>query len=202
MAVPQKAGKLTEAEYLAIERAAEFKSEFYDGEMFAMAGGTVMHSLIATNLAVEFGTKLKGRSCLPFNSDLRLKVEASVLFTYPDLSVICGEPRFANDSDDTVTNPTLLAEVLSDSTESYDRGTKFDHYKKIPELREYLLIRQKEPCVEQFIRQSGGDWLLRQATGLEALVVLPSLDVTIALSEIYANVKFPPASMRSPMPRR
>lgn len=202
MVAPEKVRKLSEAEYLAIERAAEFKSEFYDGEMFAMAGGTMMPSLVGTNLVGEFRNLLKGRSCVPFNADLRLKIEATGLFTYPDLSVICGTPLFAHDSDDTVTNPTLLAEVLSDSTESYDRGTKFDHYKKIPTLREYLIVRQKEPCVEQFIRQPSGVWLLRQATGLEATMAIPSLEVTVALSEVYANVKFVPAPIRAQTPRR
>ena len=124
------------------------------------------------------------------------------MITYPDLSVICGPLQFAGGTDDTVTNPTLLSEVLSDSTETYDRGTKFDHYKKISSLREYLLVRQKEPCVEQFIRQPSGDWLLRQAVGLEATLVIPSLEITIALSEIYANVKFSPVPIRPRTPPR
>src|SRR6266542_2469738 len=190
MGVVEQARKLTEAEYLALERAAEFKSEFFAGEMFAMAGGTPMHSLVGTNLAIEFGVRLKGRPCVPFNADLRIKVEETGLFTYPDLSVICGPLQFAAGTDDTVTNPTLLAEVLSDSTENYDRGTKFDHYKKIPSLREYLLVRQKEQVIEQRIRQQGGDWLLRQAVGMDATLAIPSLEITIALAEIFANVKF------------
>ena len=192
---------LTEGEFLALERAAPFKSEFFGGEMFAMAGATPMHSLIGTNVGTEFSLRLKGRPCVAFNADLRVKVEETGLLTYPDLSVICGAMQFAEDTDDTVTNPSVLVEVLSDSTQSYDRGTKFDHYKKIPSLREYLLVRQHEPSVELFIRQQNGDWLLRQATGLEATLTIPSLEITISLAEIYANVKFVPVPIRPQIPR-
>ena len=192
---------LTEGEFLVLERAAPFKSEFFGGEMFAMAGGTPMHSLIGTNVGSEFSLRLKGRPCVAFNADLRVKVEETGLLTYPDLSVICGAMQFAEDTDDTVTNPSVLVEVLSDSTQSYDRGTKFDHYKKIPSLREYLLVRQHEPSVELFIRQQNGDWLLRQATGLEATLTIPSLEITISLAEIYANVKFVPVPIRPQIPR-
>ena len=201
MSVAEQAGKLTEAEYLALERAAEFKSEFFDGEMFAMAGGSPMHSLIATKLAAEFTAQLKGRPCVAFNSDLRLKIEATGLFTYPDLSVVCGELQYANDSDDTIVNPTLLVEVLSNSTEAYDRGKKFEHYQQIPALKEYILVSQNEPRIEQYIRQPGGDWLLRQAAGMDATLAIPSLEITISLAEIFANVKFVPTPIRPQTPR-
>ncbi|HEU0010582.1 MAG TPA: Uma2 family endonuclease [Verrucomicrobiae bacterium] len=201
MSVAEHVGKLTEREYLDVERAADFKSEFFDGEMFAMAGGTPMHSLIATNLAVEFSNQLRGQPCVPFNSDLRMKVEATGLFTYPDLSVVCGELQFANDSDDTIVNPTVLAEVLSNSTEAYDRGKKFEHYQKIPTLKEYLLVSQREPHIELFLRQSNGDWLLRQSAGLDAGLVIPSLNITVSLARVFANVKFVPAPIRPQTPR-
>lgn len=152
---------MKESEYLEIERAAEFKSEFRDGEMFSMAGGSAMHSLIATNITGEVGMKLKGRPCVLFNSDLRLKVEATGLFTYPDLSVVCGPLRFAVPEQDTIVNPTVLVEVLSDSTEGYDRGKKFEHYRQIPTLRDYLLVSQKEPRIEAFARGEDGLWRLR-----------------------------------------
>src|SRR5262249_49348713 len=158
-----------------MERAAEFKSEFFDGEIFAMAGGTLRHSLIATNLAAEFRNRLKGGPCVPFNSDLRIKIATTGLFTYPDLSVICGPPEFVPGTDDTVLNPTVLVEVLSDSTEAYDRGKKFEHYRQIEALREYLLVSQKEPRIEQFIRQPDRRWLLHEAAGLEATLEVPSL---------------------------
>src|SRR6266545_986812 len=155
MNAAEQVRKLTEAEYLALERAADFKSEFFDGEMFAMAGGTRWHSIIEGNLIREFGNRLKGRDCVPYTSNLRVKVQATGLLTYPDLSVGCGEQKFLDLEVDTLLSPTLIAEVLSDSTENYDRATKFDHYKKIPSLREYLLVRQKEPVIEQYIRQQG-----------------------------------------------
>lgn len=196
MAIPETARRLTEAEYLAIERAADFKSEFFDGEMFAMAGGTPMHSLIATNLAGEVRSKLKGRPCVPFNSDLRLKVVATGLYTYPDLSVVCGPLEFAGEEDDDVVNPTVLAEVLSDSTEAYDRGKKFEHCRQIPTLQEYLLVSQKEPRIEQFLREGSGEWRLREAAGLEAHLELPSLKITVALAEVFANVKFEASPLR------
>ena len=139
MGLALKKELLSATEYLTIERAAPTKSEFYDGEMFAMAGGTAVHSLIGTNAAIEFGNKLRGKKCVPYNADLRIQVQATGLFTYPDLSVICGPLQFA-DGDDTVTNPSLIVEVLSPSTEAYDRGQKFLQYRQIPTLREYLLV--------------------------------------------------------------
>jgi len=135
MPLPEQSRRLTEAEYLEIERAADFKSEFFGGEMFAMAGGTPQHSLIATNLAREFGNRLKSSHCLPYNADLRIKVETTGLCTYPDLSVICGQLQFAEGTDDTVLNPTLLVEVLSPSTEAYDRGENLSATGKSPACR-------------------------------------------------------------------
>lgn len=202
MSLPQPLRRLTEAEYLEIERAAEFKSEFFDGEMFAMAGGTPQHSLIATNLAAEFRHRLRAGPCVPFNSDLRVKVEATGLCTYPDLSVICGPPQFAEGTDDTGVNPTVLVEVLSDSTEAYDRGKKFEHYRQIGTLQEYLLVSQKEPHLDHFIRQPDGRWLLNEAAGLEAKLDLPSLRIPISLAEVYAKVNFAPAPMRPATPPR
>lgn len=197
MAIPKTVRHLTEVEYLAIERAAEFKSEFFEGEMFAMAGGSPMHSLIATNLASEVRSRLKGRTCLPFNSDLRLKIIATGLYTYPNLSVVCGPLEFADEQDDLIVNPTLLAEVLSDSTESYDRGKNFEQYRRIPALREYLLVSQKEPRIEQFIRGSDGEWRLREAAGLEAQMELPSLQISLPLAEVFAHVKFEVSPLRA-----
>ena len=201
MAIARPIHRLTEAEYLEIERVAEIKSEFFDGEMFAMSGGTRAHSLIATNLAGEFRGKLRGRPCIAYSADLRVKVESAGLFTYPDLSVTCGGERFEDQEKDTLLNPTLIAEVLSESTEAYDRGRKFELYGQIPDLREFLLVSQWEPRIEQFIRQPGGEWLLRHATGLEAQLQLPSLDITIALGEVFAKVEFTPLPLRFGKPR-
>src|SRR5437867_4399511 len=179
MVVAEPVKRLTETEYLELERRAEFKSEFFEGEVFAMSGGTPLHSQIATNLAAEFRNQLKGKRCVPYNSDLRLKVEATGLITYPDLSVACGPLQFAAGTDDTVVNPTVIVEVLSDSTEAYDRGRKFENYRQMPSLREYLLVSQKQPRIEQFLRQSSGQWLLREAAGMDDTLPLPSLDIVL-----------------------
>jgi len=201
MAVASPIHRLTESEYLEIERRAEFKSEFLDGEMFAMAGGSPRHSQIASNAIRALGNKLESRGCIVFTSDLKLKVEVTELFTYPDVSIVCGPQKYAAGTDDVLVNPILLVEVLSDSTEAYDRGTKFEHYRQIPSLREYLLISQKEPHVELFIRQQNKEWLLREATGLDSKIELPSLEITLALSEIFANVEFVPGPIRTATPR-
>ncbi len=187
--------RLTEAEYLDLERRLESKNEFFGGEMFAMSGGTPRHSQIAANLIQVIGRRLSGGRCVVYTSDLRLKIEASGLFTYPDLSVVCGPLQFAAGTDDTVINPTIIVEVLSDSTEAYDRGKKFENYRQIPSLREYLLVGQKEPRIEQFIRQENEQWLLREAAGLEATLASPSLALKISLAEVFAGVEFVPAPM-------
>lgn len=201
MAVARSEHKLTEAEYLEIERRAEFKSEFFDGEMFAMAGGSPAHSLIASNLIGELRARLKGGACLVYNGDLRVKIEATGLFTYPDVAVVCGQRLFLDG--DTLLNPTVIAEVLSDSTEAYDRGKKFEHYRQIAALQEYLLVSQKEPRLEQFIRKPEGAWEFRETVGLDARLELPSLSVALPLAEVFANVEFIPTPFRAAtMPRQ
>jgi Uma2 family endonuclease len=194
---------LNEADYLRIERTAEIKSEFYAGKMRQMLGGTRWHSLITTNITGEIGSLLKGRNshrCVIYGCDLRIKVEETGLYTYPDASVACEEKTFADQEMDTLLNPILLVEVLSDLTEAYDRGKKFEHYRLIPSLREYLLISQREPRIEQFIRQPSGDWLLHEAIGLESSIHLPSIDITLPLSEVFAKVVFSPQPIREDKP--
>ena len=193
--------RLSEAGYLAIERAAVFRSEFFDGEMFAMAGGSPTHSLIAANLIRALGNRVQGRGCLTFTSDLRVKVEDSGLYTYPDVSVACGELRFADAEQDTLVNPTLLAEVLSDATEAYDRGEKFGHYRRITSLQAYLLVSQRQPRVELFLRGEADQWLLRAAEGTDASIEIPPLGIALPLNEIFASAQFPPAQLRNPVSR-
>jgi Uma2 family endonuclease len=192
----RRPGRLTEAEYLRIERAAPFKSEFFNGEMFAMAGGTPMHSLIAANLIVALGNRLRSRGCHTFTSDLRLKVEMSGLYTYPDVSVVCGEMKFSAPEQDCLLNPTLLAEVLSESTEGYDRGTKFEHYRRIPSLQAYLLVSQHKPSVDLFLRGHAAAWVLSEAHSLESSIEIPPLNMALPLSELFSGVHFPPAELR------
>ncbi|MFM9964013.1 MAG: Uma2 family endonuclease [Planctomycetaceae bacterium] len=190
MGLPQRVASLTPAEYLKIERAAECRHEYLNGEMFAMPGNSPLHSLIKVNSGCELGTKLKGRPCTAFDSDLRIRIPPSNLYTYPDLSVVCGELEFDDDQQDTVLNPTLLVEVLSDSTEAYDRGKKFEHYRRIAALREYVLISQKSPTIERYLRNPDETWTLTAVIGLDASIHLSSIDVTLSLAEVYDRVTF------------
>src|SRR5882724_2609793 len=196
MAVAQDITRLSEANYLRLERQAEFRSEFFEGEIFAMAGGTRAHSLIAVNLAGELRNKLTDTDCVAYNTDLKVKVEATGLLTYPDLSVVCGEQRFLDEEADVLLNPSVVIEVLSDSSEAYDRGKKFENYRQIPSLREYLLVSQTEPRIELFTRQANGEWNLKEAVGLDAEIELPLLKITLRLAEVFAKVKFTPATLR------
>jgi Uma2 family endonuclease len=181
---------LSPQEYLARERLADVRSEYYRGEMFVMAGGSPRHSLIKTNLTTALCSALKGRPCTAYDSDLRIRVAATGLYTYPDASVICGELQFDDEERDTVLNPTLLAEVLSDSTEAYDRGKKFDHYRQLPSLKEYLLVSQDCPKVERFARNPDGTWTLTIASGLDQSLDLPSIGVRLSLAEVFDKVDF------------
>jgi Uma2 family endonuclease len=191
MGLPQRKLKRTPEEYLAIERAATQRSEFFDGEMFAMSGGSLVHSLIAVNLSRELSSALEGAPCKVFESNLRLLVRATGLYTYSDGGVFCGPPEFDDDRRDTILNPTLVIEVLSPSTEAYDRGKKFGHYRRIPTLREYLLVSQDEPRLELFVRQADGLWKLEQdKVGLDESVGLSSIGVKLSLSRVYLNVDF------------
>lgn len=177
---------LTEEEYLSIERAATVKSEFHDGQMFAMAGGSLNHSLLAVAICAILREQVR-RGCRVFNSDLRVRVAATGLYTYPDCSVICGEPGFFGDQRDVVLNPLLIVEVLSPSTEGYDRGRKFESYRTMESFREYLLIHQDRRHVEHYSRQDDGSWVLREYAGAEASLRIERLAATISLGELYGS---------------
>ena len=188
-AVPKT--KLTAAEYLAIERKADFKSEFYRGEMFAMAGASREHNRVKENLSIEIGSRLKGSRCQTFSSDQRVLVDATGLFTYPDIVILCGPGEYAPADRDTLVNPTAIIEVLSPTTKGYDRGTKFRNYQQIASLREYVMVAQDEAVVERYVRQPNGDWLLTTVTGLDKEMALTSVPVQIPLADVYAGVEFP-----------
>lgn len=181
----------TLAEYEAREREAPTKSEYYRGEIFAMAGGSPEHSLIATNFTREAGNALKNKPCVAYNSDLRIKVEATGLYTYPDASIVCGPPQFDTDVKGTIINPAVLVEVLSESTESYDRGKKASHYRRIESLRELILISQTEPLVEKYSRREDGSWSFIEYRAITDALALDSMNISIPLEEIYRNVAFP-----------
>ena len=185
---------LTPQEYLEIEDKADYKSEYFRGRMwplggepYGMAGGRAEHNLIAANLTGELRSALKGK-CLVFNSDQRIRVSAEGLYTYADVSVVCGKAVLAEKH--TLTNPRIIVEVLSKTTESNDRGIEFAQYVKLESLEEYVLVSQTEPRVERYRRQPNGAWLWREYTGLSAAVELESVECAIAMSEIYAGVEF------------
>ena len=186
----QPVARITPEQYLEAERKAEFKHEYFDGEVFAMSGGTYPHGMIILNLGAEFRQALKGRQCTATPQDVRLRVGSGRLYCYPDILIVCGEPRFADDQKDTLLNPTLIAEVLSSSTEAHDRGLKFAQYRTIESLPEYVLVSQYEPRVEKFRRQSAGDWLMTECVGLNGACRFESVNCEIPLSEIYYNVAF------------
>jgi Uma2 family endonuclease len=178
----------TPEEYLALERQAQCKSEYYAGEIFAMAGASRWHNLIVTNVLRELSLQLKGRPCTTYPSDMRVKVSPTGLYTYPNVTVVCGEAQFEDNQQDTLLNPTLIVEVLSESTEAYDRGGKFAHFRKLTSLMEYVLITQTKPHIEHYVRQPDNRWLLSEVDSLPDAIHLPSIDCHLALAEVYDKV--------------
>jgi len=174
-------------EYLSLERCATIKSEFHDGQIYAMTSANREHNLIAGNIAAELSQQLKSRPCEAYINDMRVRVAQARSYHYPDIAVVCGAPEFEDAHVDTLLNPTLLIEVLSPSTEAYDRGGKFAHYRKIASLREYLLVTQDQPSIERYVRQ-GDAWVLSEALGLDALLMLDSIDCRLRLREVYDKV--------------
>jgi Uma2 family endonuclease len=187
---------LSEQEYLAKERLAPFRSEFYRGEMFAMAGASREHNLIAGNVARALGNQLDGRPCETYSTDMRVRITPTGLYTYPDVVVACSGPQFADDEQDVLLNPTVLVEVLSPSTASYDRGDKRVHYLQLDSLCELLLVEQDFPAIEHHIRQPNGDWIERQIEDQQTRIGLPSISCSLTFAEIYARISFPPDARR------
>jgi len=176
-------------EYLRIEREAKGKSEYFAGEVFAMAGASREHNLIVTNLVRELSARLRQTNCEVYPSDMRVAVTTG-LYTYPDVSVACGQPSFLDARHDTLLDPVLLVEVLSETTEAYDRGRKFEHYRALASLREYLLVSTLEARIERFRRTTEG-WLLDETVGLDAALRLASVEAELPLSEVYARLELP-----------
>ena len=183
---------LTEAEYLARERKADFRSEFYRGEMFAMAGASREHNLIAANVNRVFGNQLASRPCEVYQSDMKVRISASGLFTYPDVVVACGELQFADDQRDVLLNPTVVVEVLSESTAAYDCGRKAAHYRLLESLQEFLLLDQNSPYAEHYVREDAQSWRITRIEGLDAVIKLASIDCQLTLADAYAKVQFQP----------
>lgn len=184
-----KKSYVTPDEYLAIERHAEDKNEYFDGEVFAMTGASRKHNYIAGNVYSALRRELHDRACDVFISDMRVRIAAANIYTYPDVVVACDGPEFEDAEVDTLLNPTLVVEVLSKSTASYDRAAKFDYYRTLPSLLEYLLVSQDTYHVTQYVRQPEGRWLLTDIRGAEARVELSSDQCVLGLAEIYERVE-------------
>jgi len=180
---------ITPEEYLALERKAKYKSEYFNGEIFAMAGASPKHNQITANVLAEIHTQFKKRPCRVYTSDMRVKVSPTGLYTYPDVVALCDKPRFDDEQKDTLLNPTVIVEILSDSTATYDRGDKFKHYRSLDSLVEYILIAQDEYHVEHYVRQANNKWLLSETDNLPDTIELSSIDCNLALSDIYDKVE-------------
>ncbi|HEY7304259.1 MAG TPA: Uma2 family endonuclease [Bryobacteraceae bacterium] len=177
-------------EYLERERKAETKSEYIRGEIFAMAGASIRHGRIVSNLVRELGNRLTDGPCEVFATDLRLAVDPSAMYTYPDVMVVCGDPIVIDKHKDTITNPIVILEVLSDSTKNYDRGQKFQCYRTLSSLKDYLTIAQDEMRVERWTRQQNGQWLLTEFDRTSGAIELQSVAVTLEIVDIYRRVDF------------
>jgi Uma2 family endonuclease len=182
--------KFTVEEYLEYENASEEKHEYYQGEIFAMSGSKVPHNTIAMNLSVLLGQELKGKSCKPFNSDQRIYIPENSLFTYPDISIVCGEIVTKDNDDWNILNPSVIFEILSHSTKSYDKGEKFTLYRDIPTLKEYILIDSEKIHVEAFRINDNNHWELEEYKKIEEILQVKTLQLSISLAEVYEGTKF------------
>jgi Uma2 family endonuclease len=187
----QPAVKLSPQEYLDIERQSEVKSEYWYGEMFAMAGASEAHNLIVINVGAELRSQLKEKPCRVYPSDMRVRIPRKSSYKYPDVIVVCGKPEFEDEHRDILLNPTLIVEILSSSTEAYDRGAKFREYRTIETLQEYLLISQDKPLIERYVRQEQTPfWTFSEVAGLDERLELSAITCELALAEVYENVEF------------
>lgn len=177
-------------EYLAVERESDTKSEYFDGVVYAMTGASINHIRVVTNLAVELATQLRGRRCDVLTNEMKVRLQDSRKFFYPDVTVLCGDPQFHDKRTDIILNPVLVIEVLSPSTEAFDRGAKFQAYQTLDSLNEYVLVAQDKAVIEQFVRRADGKWTYAAAIGLESSLLLPSVECTLNLNAVYDKVDF------------
>lgn len=184
---------ITEEMYLEQERSSTTKHEYYDGNIYLMAGASEQHNLIALNIAATLHALLRGKGCRTYPSDMRLKVIKTGLNTYPDFTIVCGQSQFTDPiKRDTLINPIVIIEILSPSTERYDRGMKFQHYRTIPSFQEYILVSQDKYHIERFIRQENNEWVLSEAVGLEAVMPIASVQGALTLQDVYEQVAVVP----------
>ncbi len=185
---PQTVPYLTEEEYLEFERNSEIKHEYYDGEIFAMSGASEAHNLIVVNVVGELRSQVKKKPCRVYPSDMRLKIETTKLYTYPDVMIVCGDRKFDDEHKDMLLNPDVIIEVLSDSTENYDRGRKFENYRKIGSLKEYVLIHQDVRKIERFFRAEHRRWIWDETDEEHTEIILSSVGCGLNIDEVYDKV--------------
>ncbi|HEY6138699.1 MAG TPA: Uma2 family endonuclease [Thermoanaerobaculia bacterium] len=192
---------LTPAEYLEIERHSEVKHEYINGRMYAMPGASRYHIDISLNIVGAIRTQMRGRPCKAWAMDMRVNIDPSGRYVYPDVVAVCGEQRFEDSEVDTLLNPNVIVEVLSETTETYDRGEKFDHYRRIASLREYVLVAQDRMRVDHYVLQDG-QWVFSALTTAEEHLSLPSVGCQINVADIYEGVEFPPPKEKTLFPRK
>lgn len=181
---------ISQEEYLEMERAALDKHEYYQGEVFAMSGASLRHNRISVNTLTDLANKLKDKSCQPYGSDMRIHIPKNTLYTYPDISIICGDAELTDDKFDTATNPSVIIELLSKSTGNYDRFEKFSLYREIASLKEYILVDTQRIHVEKHIRNADNSWQLTDFYSLDDSFTLSSVNVTVCLADIYMGISF------------
>lgn len=197
MSVVERKKRYSIEEYLELEAKADFRSEYHDGEIYAMSGGTLNHSLISQNMSRAIGNAFGNSGCLIFGPDLAVHIEKANSFVYPDLSIVCDNPQVRDGSLRQLTNPILVVEVLSKSTEAFDRGGKFQKYQTLPSLKSYVLIDQWEPIVEVFHKDDQGEWRYHAFKGMDSVLALPTLNLELEMADIYARVLFEPKEQTS-----
>lgn len=189
MVAPKRADFISLADYVAQEEKADHKSEYFAGQIYMMAGGSPNHNRISGNVFAAFLTQMRGSGCEPFNSDQRL-ILPSGLLTYPDVLVVCGPIEFSEEDPYSITNPTLLVEVLSPSTANYDRAEKFEFYREVASFQEYLTIHQNKTHLEQYYKNDHGQWVLNEITKQSDTITLQSVDITLTVAQIYERVEW------------
>ena len=189
-ALPQPTELMTETEYLTYERASSFRHEYHNGEVVAMAGASANHNLINSSINATLYAQLRGRGCKVYANDMRIQIASQNRYLYPDLSIVCGQAQFLDDEFDTLINPTVIFEILSASTEQYDRGKKAQAYREIESLQAYILVAQDIPHIERYVRQEHGEWSLGDAIGLGAIIDIAPINCTLSLADVYEQVTF------------
>lgn len=184
--------RISPEEYLAIERRATYRSEYINGEMFAMAGATRAHNRISSNLVSGIDQHIRSRECNVYSSDIRVHVPSTGYFTYPDLVMTCGKEEFVDAHSDVLVNPLVLIEMLSDSTAAFDRGKKFEHYRELPSFVEYLLVEQRIPRIEQYVLDASQEWRYRDIRGIDQVLHIQTLDCSLPFRDIYHKVTLSP----------